>query len=302
MSLIEEALNKAKKEVSEQKEIKIFLKGKKRFPIFYIGITIFLCIIIFTTWGWKKFRTEKISKPILIKTIEKSEIKLPNRKLQIVKPTSAPQSNVYPKKIKKNVSKRQNRKIKKKISLKQKQSINLNALLKQAYYQMELGHLDKALKIYNKILNINPAHPEALINRGIIWQMFGNFEKAQKDLLLAYQYVPKDKTLLNALGVNYLKQKKFEEAKKYFLEANDVMAMINLAVIAWKTGELNKVNYYFQKALALDPTNPYVYYYLGIFYQQQGMERKAEQNFNISKKLALEKGEFSLLKSLQERN
>ncbi|MDL1970476.1 MAG: tetratricopeptide repeat protein [Candidatus Desulfofervidaceae bacterium] len=177
----------------------------------------------------------------------------------------------------------------------------VSSLLKQAYNHLRSNNLGAALKIYNQILAAFPHQTEALINRGIVWQRIGAFQKAEDDLLHALKLSPDDPVILNALGVNYLKQKRYKEAREYFQKANNATSMINMAILAWETGDLSQVPLYLNKAALIAPRNPYVHYYLGLFYKKQQDLAKAEKEFGLCQKLAEERGDFYLLQKLQGR-
>ena len=177
----------------------------------------------------------------------------------------------------------------------------INALLKKAYFYLENEQVSQALEVYNEILEMNPSQIEALLNRGIIWQNMGAFKKAENDFLTALKLKPDDSDLLNALGVNYLKLKQYKKAEEYFLKAGNAKAMINLAILHWQRGEFEKVGEYLNKALVLSPDDPYVHYYLGLYYQTQQNWAKANKEFALCKQLAEEKGVFELLNKLKEK-
>ncbi len=177
----------------------------------------------------------------------------------------------------------------------------INALLKKAYFYLEAKQVAQALNVYNKILEMDPWQTEALLNRGIIWQKLGEFKKAQDDFLKALKIKPNDPDLLNALGVNYLKLGQFKKAEEFFLKAGNAKAMINLAILYWQRGKFEKVITYLNKALVLSPDDPYVHYYLGLYYQGRQDWTKANKEFSLCKQLAEEKGVFELLNKLKEK-
>ncbi|RLB05613.1 MAG: hypothetical protein DRG50_06965 [Deltaproteobacteria bacterium] len=175
----------------------------------------------------------------------------------------------------------------------------LDAWLKEAYMHTELGDKKRALQLYSQVLKLDPHRVEALTNRGIIYEEMGQCKLAEKDLLAALALAPADKVVLNALGVLYLNQGRLEEAKVYFQRANYAPAKVNLALIFWRQGNFGKVKEYLVAAQRLDPQNPYVYYYWGIYYRQIGDNLHAQENFDISARLAKERGVFPLLKKLE---
>ncbi|WP_461833900.1 tetratricopeptide repeat protein [Desulfothermus sp.] len=238
----------------------------------------------------KQGRLSGIYNALVISTLSPTEI---NKR--VIPPLKTPnRAKTIPKK---NIK----RKIRKKIDHKPKKNIDFSFLLKEAYSYLKNGDLNRALILYNQILETDPSLVDALINRAIIWQRIGELEKAKKDLKLALniEQNKKDPIVLNALGVIYFKQNRYQRAKEYFLKAGDTKAMINLAILFWEKGEFKKVIEYLNKAYLLTPDDPYVHYYLGLYYQQQHENSKANKEFAICKQLAEEKGAFDILKMLK---
>ncbi len=238
----------------------------------------------------KKGRRGGIYNALVISTLSPAEVN--KRVIPLLNPPN--KTKTTSKKIKK--------KVRKKVSnYKQKKNIDVSFLLKEAYTYLKNGQLNKALRLYNQLLEVNPYLIDALINRAIIWQKIGDLEKAKKDLEMALnlEQNKKDPILLNALGVIYFKQNKYQKAKEYFLKAGNTKAMINLAILFWQKGEFKKVIEYLNKAYMLSPDDPYVHYYLGLYYQQQHENSKANKEFAICKQLAEDKGAFDILKKLE---
>ncbi|MBW2039786.1 MAG: tetratricopeptide repeat protein [Deltaproteobacteria bacterium] len=218
------------------------------------------------------------------------------------KAVSRPPEEKVPKKVERSEKVSLKRSVfRKKASQEEKRpdKATLNTWLKEAYLQTELGDKKRALQLYSQVLALDPHHIEALTNRGIIYEEMGDYQMAGKDLLAALTLAPADKIVLNALGVLYLEQERLEEARGYFQRANYAPAKINLALIFWQQGDFGKVKEYLTVAQRLDPQNPYVYYYWGIYYRQVRDDVHARQNFKISARLARERGVFSLLKKLE---
>ena len=176
---------------------------------------------------------------------------------------------------------------------------DLASLLQAAYLQMELGDLREALDLYNRVLERDPKNVEALTNRGIIFQRMGKLSLAERDLEMALEVAPEDKAALNAMGVLCMRKGELLKASAYFERARDVAAMINMALLHWQRGELEKVIPLLKEAEGMDPYNPYPYYYEALFFQRKGEEERAKALLEISARLARERGEVGLLQRLE---
>ncbi len=176
----------------------------------------------------------------------------------------------------------------------------VNLMLDNAYYYLKNEDFVKAMKLYDKILSIDPYNKDALINRSIICQKIGEMDIAERDLKKALQKYKNDPEVLNLMGVIYLKKKNFRKAKFCFEKAKNAIGMINLAVMYWQQNKLDEVYNYLLKAQRLEPENPYVYYYKWIYYSQINRQDMAKKAYNKSKRLAEEGGYFDLLKKLEK--
>ena len=176
---------------------------------------------------------------------------------------------------------------------------DLASLLQAAYLQMELGDLREALDLYNRVLERDPKNVEALTNRGIIFQRMGKLSLAERDLEMALEVAPEEKAALNAMGVLCMRKGELLKASAYFERARDVAAMINMALLHWQRGELEKVIPLLKEAEGMDPYNPYPYYYEALFFQRKGEEERAKALLEISARLARERGEVGLLQRLE---
>jgi tetratricopeptide (TPR) repeat protein len=180
-----------------------------------------------------------------------------------------------------------------------KQVNQIESLLKNAYTYSQAGNLAKAIQCYNKILSFDPKQFEALLNRGIIKQKMGNNEEAEKDLLRAQNINPDDPILLNALGVLYLKKGDEKRAEDFLLKAGDATAKINLALHYWDKGEYKKVISFLKDAEREDKQNPYIPYYLGLFYRQIGDYTSAQDQLEKAVSIARKRGLTDLIHNIE---
>ena len=179
------------------------------------------------------------------------------------------------------------------------QSNTIDELLIQAYACAERGKYNEALRCYDEILTISSTHYEARLNRGIIFQHRGDYAAAQEDLIAALRSNPDDPVLLNALGVVYLTKGERDNARGCFRKAGDATSLINLALSYWQEGDPQKVFATLTEAATHDANDPYVCYYLGLFYRQQHNFNAGREQFEKAAVLARKRGNLELLSQLQ---
>lgn len=172
-------------------------------------------------------------------------------------------------------------------------------LLNQAYVYAQTGKYPQALQYYDQLLSDNPQQYEALLNRGIIRQKTADAEGAETDLLAAHRLQPHDPVLLNALGVLYLERGDEDKAESFFLKAGDTVSKINLALHYWKQGKPDKVLSTLNEAAREDGQNPYVPYYLGLFYRQGGDYPSAHRQFEKATAIARKRGLLHLIHQIE---
>ena len=157
---------------------------------------------------------------------------------------------------------------------------------------------DEAIKYYTNILDIidkaHPLYPEVTDNRGVAYERSGNWEEAEKDLLsslsaspdqayvinyLAYSWIeqgikinealemlekanilkPDDPYIIDSLGWALFKLKKYEDAKKYLLEAvklmpEDPIVNDHYGDVLWKNGKKIQARYFWNYVMKLKET------------------------------------------------
>ncbi|MFQ5738839.1 MAG: tetratricopeptide repeat protein, partial [Acidobacteriota bacterium] len=156
------------------------------------------------------------------------------------------------------------------------------------------GNYDEGMKWVNKILELNPLHPEARHVLGKLYFMKGEFSKASEELRDAYQLNPANTSVGYTLALAFLKQKKVEEAARVFQdmsgrlgESPQLHVLIGRAYR--QTADsldlsyavyLEKAVAEFQEAVRLQPDFPRVHHYLGLTYLLQ----KGKQAFPLAMK------------------
>jgi tetratricopeptide (TPR) repeat protein len=109
------------------------------------------------------------------------------------------------------------------------------------------GNTAQAIRSMQKVLELNPNHPDALNYIGYYWANSNtNLDKALKYILLAVQLKPQSGYIRDSLGWIY-----------------------------YRLGEFDKAIIELQDALSLEPTDPYIYEHLGDCYQAKNENEKA---------------------------
>ena len=101
------------------------------------------------------------------------------------------------------------------------------------------------------------------------------------------------------MGVLYLKKGDEKKAENLLLKAGDVTAKINLALHYWDKGEDKKVISLLKDAEKEDKQNPYIPYYLGLFYRQIGDYTSAHDQFEKAVSLARQRGLTDLIRNIE---
>ena len=136
--------------------------------------------------------------------------------------------------------------------------MDINAELKKSVAFHRAGNLEKAATGYRGILEINPAHPDALHLLGMVASQKGDFQKAVRLIREAICEFPNSDIYANNLGNALARQNRIEEAVDAYREAlrinpESVQAMNNLATNLKELGRVQEALDYFKRALAIDP-------------------------------------------------
>lgn len=175
----------------------------------------------------------------------------------------------------------------------------VQSFLNQAYLYAQGDRYGQAITCYDKVLAIDPQQHDALVNRGIIKQNIGDVSGARHDLIAALEIGPGDPFVLNALGVLHLAAGEKDEATNCFLQAGDPTALINLALLYWQDREFGSVITTLIEAERRDAQDPFVPYYRGLFYRQQGNRAAAQDSFDKAVRLARKRGHTDLINRIE---
>ena len=132
------------------------------------------------------------------------------------------------------------------------------------------GHekYNESIKLYSNILSTiksdNKMYPKILDRRGTAYERNGNWELAEKDLLLSLEIEPDQAYTLNYLAYTWIEQnKKTKEALKMLekannLKKNDGYITDSLGWAQYKLKNFNKAKFHLERAIQMMPDDPIV--------------------------------------------
>ncbi|NPA40452.1 MAG: tetratricopeptide repeat protein [Thermodesulfobacteria bacterium] len=101
-------------------------------------------------------------------------------------------------------------------------SVDVEDLFLEGAQILTLRQFDKALEIFNKVLEIEPKFVKALEARAVIYMQKGELELAEKDITTALEVEPENARLYYRLGQIYYRKKDLDKALELFTKAIDL--------------------------------------------------------------------------------
>ncbi len=144
----------------------------------------------------------------------------------------------------------------------------------RGFEELSRNNYEKAEEYLQKALALNPNNPYAILNMGAVYQNTGRYEKA------CQMY---DKLIeLDAKVTAERSTQDWAQGKQLvnIAKRNYDMAYSNLAYEELARNNYLKAEEYLQKALALNPDNPYALLNMGVVYQNTGRPEKAREMYN----------------------
>ena len=126
--------------------------------------------------------------------------------------------------------------------------------LNMAIFYQNTRKLNNSLSMYSKVLEINPNDTLSLRQRGYLYSIQENWEKAQQDLNNAIKLGIKDKHAYDKLGYTYEVSGNAEEALRIFeksieLDANSLYPLYHCSLMHLKLGNFDAALKYIDKCL-----------------------------------------------------
>ncbi len=140
--------------------------------------------------------------------------------------------------------------------------------LRHALHLHQSGDLKKAVEIYQKILDINPRHPEALHLMGFAACQAGDPESAVALIRRALFISPDCALYHNSLGLTFKALDRLSEALSCYrraleLDPHLIEAHNNMGIVLQDMGKIEDAVSSYQKALEINPELPETYNNLG---------------------------------------
>jgi protein O-GlcNAc transferase len=151
---------------------------------------------------------------------------------------------------------------------------DISGEMHKASQYLQSGHLQRAERIYKRILSIVPNHSECLYLLGITSHQLGKTDTAVHLINKAIVNDPKNPAYHNNLGIVFQVQGKIDEAISCYQKALELKpdfaeAYNNMGNVLKDQGKIDEAISCYQKALELGPDDAEVYYNMGIVFQVQ---------------------------------
>ncbi|MHC4474099.1 MAG: tetratricopeptide repeat protein [Planctomycetota bacterium] len=159
-------------------------------------------------------------------------------------------------------------------------TFDIDGELRKGIQYHQSGQLQKAEKIYKRILKVNPHHSDCLDLLGHIAQKLGKTDIAIDLISQAIQHSPNNPIYYNNLGTAYKHQGKLDEAISYYRKALQLKPDLhgvhyNMASAFQDQGKLDEAISCYQKALQLKPDYAEGYDNMGLALLEQGKTDEA---------------------------
>ena len=154
-----------------------------------------------------------------------------------------------------------------------------------SYYQS--GHIKLAENVYNKILEIDPEHPDALHMAGVMARQNSKYDLAASFIKSAIRIAPEKAVYHISLGNVMLDLKRRDEAVSSYknaltLNLDNADLLNNLGNRFKSLRELDKAASCYRNAVKIKPDYAEVYYNLGLLLAEQGKPGEAVLNFHTA--------------------
>ncbi|GAB4538848.1 MAG: hypothetical protein Fur0020_07780 [Thermodesulfovibrionia bacterium] len=162
----------------------------------------------------------------------------------------------------------------------------------EAHYKLGVSYMSKgeikdAFIEFQKTINIDPKHKEALNSLGIISARFKKYDDAISYYNRAISLDPNYSEAMNNLGVVYLELEKWDDARRYFKMATEnplymtpEKAYSNMAFAYYKKGDYKSAEDAVNEALIRSPNFSFALYISGLIHVATGDDELAIKDLN----------------------
>lgn len=144
---------------------------------------------------------------------------------------------------------------------------------------------------YNKFLELVHDAPEPIFEQGVAYFSLGDFDNAEKNFKKGVKINPSNGENYYNLGIIKQNQKKYAEARTYFIQASNIFdgqqkkkelvdALVYAGICAINEGkDVDGIKYY-NSAIDIDPENSMGYFNLAAYYAEKEYYDRALQIYN----------------------
>jgi tetratricopeptide (TPR) repeat protein len=166
--------------------------------------------------------------------------------------------------------------------MKKNKNLTIEETLNLAIKNHQEGKTDIALNLYNKILEIDPNHSQALNNLAVIFTNLKNYQKARACYEKAIKINPNYADAHNNLGIIFEKLGDLQKAKECYERAIEINpnyadAHYNIGIIFNELGDLQKAKECYEKAIEINPNYTEAHNNLGVVFRKLGENQKAKE-------------------------
>ncbi len=152
-----------------------------------------------------------------------------------------------------------------------------------------LGERDKALAAYDNALQKNPDDTDLYFNRGRLFYIRDDYERASKDFHKVIELSPDDFQAVYQLGNTYLgiADSLQKNIRKLEEQNGDAIKIEKQKKTEKEYNELAKK--YLEQAATINPDHQNLWFNLGVIYTRLGMPEKAKEAFDKSDEIGKKK-------------
>lgn len=150
---------------------------------------------------------------------------------------------------------------------------------------MEMGHFEKAIEVFNKVIKNNPRDLKATYNLALAYDNSGNFPQAAELYQKLIELNPNDSTTyLNLLFRLYHKAEDFNQAAQVCQELIQIdpenpQNHYNLGITRYKMEHYDQALQAFEEAVRINPHFDLAFYNTGLVYFKQKKYKEAAKAF-----------------------
>ncbi len=156
--------------------------------------------------------------------------------------------------------------------------------VKLAVGYMQQGHLGMAMQKIKKGIEVDPNNGQAHNILALIYQRIGEVDQAEEHFEIATGLEPRNPYIRNAYGSFLCLQQSYDNADEQYNKAlqnplyqTPEVALTNAGTCAGKSGDQEKAEEYFRKALQKNPSFPKALYQMAELSYGQGDAARAQQ-------------------------